>query len=158
MGFKSSLSSHKRVGSTWRWAEFLPPCHYTTKKPVVERTRPKVPHHLWAWRAVYPEPAHRLLLLLCSENHMRAFTGRMGKPGNPYLQIRHFWMFLSNLAHLRPDLVTKDGATHRLQQSVVGHMSAMESSLVHPSLQCGFHPQHTLAQTPTSQLLTIDGI
>lgn len=129
--------------------------HVTTKKPGVERTCPKVPHHLWACRTVYPESAHRLLLFPYSENNMRAFTGRTGKPGNPYLQMRHFWMFLNNL---RLDLIPNDGATHRLPEPVVGYKSVMEPALVHPSLQCGFRSQHTLAQTPTSQLLTIHEI
>lgn len=61
-------------------------------------------------------------------------------------------MFLNNL---RLDLITNDGATCRLPEPVVGYKSVMEPALVHPSLQCGFHSQHTLAQTPISQLLTI---
>lgn len=74
-GVPSSISSHyKEACSGETWPE-----------------GPHHPHHLWAWRAVYPEPAHRLLLFLQSENHTRAFKGRTWKPSNPYLQMRHFW-------------------------------------------------------------------
>lgn len=100
------------------------------------------------------QSAHGLWSLLHSESSTRALTGRTRKPGNPQLQIRHFGMFLNNLAHLRPDLITNDGAAQCTRAR--GGIQVSDGTIIAaPSLQCWFHPQHSLAQTPASQLSTI---
>lgn len=64
------------------------PSHY--KEACSGETWPGGPHHphdFSAWRAVYPGPAHRLLLFPYSESHVRPFTGRTGKPSLPSHQV-----------------------------------------------------------------------
>lgn len=146
MGFKSPLSSYKRAGSTWRWVGFLPPHHYTTEKcsslSWSGENSPKGPTSSLSLQSIQNQCVQSLLIGFCCSCALRTTWGP-SQEGQESLAILTFRSGISDVSEQsglsQTNLVTNDGATHRLPEPVVGYKSVMEPPLVRSSLQCFIH-------------------